>query len=178
MLNISYINNMEKRDLYDINRNLTGETIYKGDKIPENKYIVVVLSFIQNSNGDFLIQKRSKQKDGKYASTGGHPKSGESSIQGMITEIQEEIGLSVLPQELDLIYSGREDSERVFFDIYYLKKDFEISDLTLQKEEVDFVEWDSLDSIKKLIDDGLFLDNHAEEVYRMIDIFKSRGINL
>ena len=56
---------MEKRDLYDINRNLTGETIYKGQTIPEGKYILVVLSFIENSEGKFLIQKRSIQKKRK-----------------------------------------------------------------------------------------------------------------
>ena len=53
----------EKRDLYDINRNLTGETIYKGEEIPEGRYINVVLVFIQNSKGDFLIQKRSERKN-------------------------------------------------------------------------------------------------------------------
>lgn len=169
---------MEKRDLYDKNRNLTGKTIYKGEPIPPNCYITVVLSFIQNSKGEFLIQKRSPQKDGLYGSTGGHPKSGESSIQGMVTEIQEEIGLTIKPQELELIYSGREDNCHVFFDIYYTKKDFDISDLVLQKEEVDFVEWASIKRIKELINDGLFLKNHAEEVYRLIDIFRQRGIEL
>lgn len=49
---------MEKRDLYDSNRNLTGETIYKGEQTPDGKFIVVVLIFIQNSEGKFLIQKR------------------------------------------------------------------------------------------------------------------------
>ena len=67
---------MEKRDLYDEKRNLTGETILKGDKIPEGKYIVVVLVFIQNSEGKFLIQKRSERKNGKFATTDEHPKSG------------------------------------------------------------------------------------------------------
>ena len=56
---------MEKRDLYDINKKLTSQTIYKNEKIPANRYIIVVLVFIQNSQGKFLIQKRSKQKDGK-----------------------------------------------------------------------------------------------------------------
>ena len=81
---------MEQRDLYDINRRLTGQTIFKGDSIPENNYIIVVLVFIQNSEGKFLIQKRSKIKNGKYATTGGHPKSGENSIQGIISEVKEE----------------------------------------------------------------------------------------
>lgn len=163
---------MERRDLYDINRKPTGETIFKGEKIPLNRYIIVVLSFIQNSKGEFLVQKRSKQKDGKFASTGGHAKTGENSIEAMISEIREELGLNVLPSELNLIYSGREDSERVFFDIYYLKKDFDLESLTLQKEEVDFVEWDSIEKINELIANNLFLENHIEEFYRMIDILK------
>lgn len=163
---------MERRDLYDINRKPTGETIFKGEKIPLNRYIIVVLSFIQNSKGEFLVQKRSKQKDGKFASTGGHAKTGENSIEAMISEIREELGLNVLPSELNLIYSGREDSERVFFDIYYLKKDFDIESLTLQKEEVDFVEWDSIEKINELIANNLFLKNHVEEFYRMMDILK------
>ena len=54
---------MERRDLYDENRNLTGETILKGEEIPKGRYIVVVLVFIQNSKGEFLIQKRSKIKN-------------------------------------------------------------------------------------------------------------------
>ena len=95
---------MEKRDLYDINRNLTGETIFKDEKTPKDRYILVVLVFIQNSKGDFLIQKRSKLKDSKYGSTGGHPKTGENSIQGMMTEIKEEIGLEVQKDDLKLFY--------------------------------------------------------------------------
>lgn len=169
---------MEKRDLYDINRNLTGEYIYKGEKIPPNKYLIVVLSFIQNFEGKFLIQKRSKQKDGKYASTGGHAKSGESSLDAIITEINEEIGLKVLPNELELIYSGREDNKQVFFDIYYTKKDFLIDNLVLQDEEVESVRWCSIIEIKQMINNGLFLDSHAEEFYRILDIFKNKGILL
>ena len=46
---------MEQRDLYDINRALTGKTIFKGDSIPYNHYIVVVLVFIQNSEGKLSV---------------------------------------------------------------------------------------------------------------------------
>ena len=76
---------MEKRDLYNKERNLIGRTIFKGEEIPDNMYILVVLIFIQNSEGKFLIQKRSARKNGKEAATGGHPKSGESRIQRMRT---------------------------------------------------------------------------------------------
>ena len=51
--------------------------------------------FIQNSKGKFLRQKRSKIKNGKYATTGGHPKSGEDSIQGIISEVKEEYSIEL-----------------------------------------------------------------------------------
>ncbi len=155
---------MERRDLYDINRQLIGETIFKNDPIPDGRYIIVVLVFIQNSDGKFLIQKRSTAKDGKFATTGGHPKSGESSLQGIITEVSEEIGLTLNPSELKLYFSGRSDSERVFWDDYYIKLDIpDIKSLTLQESEVESVEWFSADEIHALMKDNTFLINHYEE---------------
>ena len=155
---------MEKRDLYDENRNLTGETILKGDKIPKGKYIVVVLVFIQNSKGEFLIQKRSLRKNGKFATTGGHPKSGESSIQGIITEVEEEIGLKLKPKDLKLYFSGKSETERVFWDDYYVKMDIEdINQLKLQEDEVSSIEWLSEKEIIKLVKQDKFFKNHYEE---------------
>ena len=61
-----------------------------------------------------------------------------------------------------------------FFDLYYMKKDFEISDLVLQEEEVESVQWNTIEEIDELIKKDLFLINHAEEVYRTIEILKSR----
>ena len=80
---------MEYRDLYDKTRTLTSEKILSTEEIPQNRLILVVVIFIENSKGDFLIQKRSKKKDGLWATTGGHPKSGESSLNGIITEVKE-----------------------------------------------------------------------------------------
>jgi len=166
---------VEERDLYDKDRNLTGESIFKGEPIPKGKYIIVVLVMIQNSKGEFLIQKRSRQKDGKYAATGGHVKTGQTSIEGIMDEIQEEIGVTVEPEELECIYSQRFDEAQVFFDLYYMQKDLSISDLVLQAEEVELVQWNTIEEIDELIKKDMFLINHAEEVYRTIDILKSRG---
>ena len=164
---------MEKRDLYDSNRNFTGETIFKGDKTPEGRYIIVVLVFIQNSKGNFLIQKRSKKKNGKYATTGGHPKSGESSIQGILAEVKEEIGLKLKPDNLQLYYSGKSEEERVFWDDYYIKIDIEdIKKLKFQDEEVEDVEWFSESEIMELMKQDKFFKNHYEEFEILIDWLK------
>ena len=165
---------MEKRDLYDKDRKLTGEFIYKGEPVPKGKYIIVLLVMIQNSKGQFLIQKRSKQKGGKFAATGGHVKSGQTSVEGMIDEIQEEIGLTVKPEELELLYSAREDEAQVFFDLYYMKKDIDLLKLVLQEEEVELVQWNTIEEIDELIKKDMFLINHAEEAYRTIEILKQR----
>ena len=51
-------NLMEKRDLYDENKELTGETIYKGQIVPKGKYYITVIIFIQNENNKFFIPKK------------------------------------------------------------------------------------------------------------------------
>ena len=164
---------MEKRDLYDKKRNLTGKTIYKGESVPEGSYIIVVLIYIQNSKGEFLLQKRSARKNGLWATTGGHPKSGEDSIQGILTEVKEEIGVNLNPEKLVKYYGGRSEKERVFWDDYYIKMDVDnIEKLKLQEEEVEKVGWFSIDEIKKMNDEWKFFRNHYEEFEVLMDWLK------
>ena len=87
--------NVEILDLYDEQRNLTGETIYRGEKVPDNRYIFITVIFIQNNKGEFLIQKTSKEKGGYYSSTGGHLNTGETTLDCIIREVNEEIGLDL-----------------------------------------------------------------------------------
>ena len=155
---------MEKRDLYDEKRHLTGETIYKGEEIPNGRYIIVVL---------VLIQKRSEIKNGKYATTGGHCKTGENSIQGILTEIKEEIGLDVKAEDLKLYYSGK--AGFAFWDDYYIKMDVpNIEKLKLQKEEVESVCWLTEEEIKQLMNEDKFFKNHYEEFEILLEWLKNR----
>ena len=39
---------MEKRDLYNENKELTGKTIYKNEEIPEGYFILMIVAFIEN----------------------------------------------------------------------------------------------------------------------------------
>lgn len=168
---------MEKRDLYDKDRNLADKTIFKNFPIPKGHYILVVLIFIQNSDGKFLIQKRSKIKNGKYATTGGHPKAGQSSLEGIITEVKEEIGLDISNQDIKLYYSERVDSESVFSDSYYLKMDIpDINNLKLQKSEVDSIYWFSRDEIENLMKTGKFFKNHYDEFEILLNLLDSNKL--
>ena len=95
----------EKRDLYDKNLKLTGKTYYKGDKVPEGYYPMVVMIAIENSKGEFLMQKRVPRKGGDYGVTGGHPKSGETPYEGIITEVKEELGIGDNETTTDGLFS-------------------------------------------------------------------------
>lgn len=49
---------MELFDLYDDERNFTGETIERGKPLPENRYHLVIHICIFGSDGKMLIQQR------------------------------------------------------------------------------------------------------------------------
>lgn len=149
---------MEKRDLYDVNKNLVGMTFNKGEQVPKGYYYLIVAIFIENSNGEFLIQKRVVSKGGKWATTAGHPKSGENSIQGLCSETLEEIGVDISKEDVKLVDTWINNDQ--IFDIYYLKKDIDLKDITIQQEEVDGVDYATRDEIKEMFLNNQFHENH------------------
>ena len=154
---------MEYRDLFDKNRKPLGEVVAKGEKFGEGKFIVVVMVFIENSKGEMLLQKRSASKGGKWATTGGHPTSGQSSLQGMLQELKEEIGVSVQPEELVLFKTVK--TPKTFVDLYYLHKDMDIKDTKLQESEVQDLRWFTKGQIEQLVKDGQFFMPHYQGAY-------------
>lgn len=149
---------MELRDLYDENKQLTGEKIYKGQDVPKGRYYITVVVFIQNNKNEFLLQKRVKKKDGKWATTGGHPISGETSKQGIITEIKEELGINIVEENVKLFKTIKTEDD--FVDIYYLKEDIDINEIKIQKEEVEDVKWATIDEIQEMIQQEIFSESH------------------
>ncbi len=147
---------MEKRDLYDGERRFTGRTIYKGEDIPKGMHILVVIIVMQNIEGKFLIQKRSINKDGKWALTGGHPKAGESSLEGIKTEVKEELGIDI--PNPTLFYTTKDEDS--FCDLYYLKKDVSLKDLVLQEDEVSDAIYATKEEIDNLFNKGIFKKSH------------------
>lgn len=143
---------MEYLNLYDKNKKITGDIIVRThDKanVPNNKYINIVLVFIKNCEDKFLFQLTSKEKDSVIATTGGHVKSGQTSIEAILCEIEEELGLKIDDNEVE--YVGTYKRKFAFVDVYYLNKNVDISDITLQKEEVESVKWYTVDEINDLI---------------------------
>lgn len=148
---------MEYMDLYDQNKKLTGEFIERSNRhdIPEGRFVNIILIIIENSKNEFLIQKTSKEKNSEYATTGGHVKKGNTNIETVIEEVNEELGLNITEKDFSL-YETFKMHNKVFFDVYYMKKDIDIEELIIQESEVESVEWMTKDKILSLIKNNNF----------------------
>ena len=147
---------MEYRDLYDENKNLTGEKININDEIPKGKYINTVVIFIENDRGELLLQINKKYN--LWSTTGGHPKSGESSIDGIITEVKEELGIDISSDEVILFKTIQTEDD--FVDLYYLNKDIDLMDID-RNEEVGEVGWFNEDEILEMISKKKLIPSHV-----------------
>lgn len=144
---------MEIIDLVDKDGNPTGKTINRGDRIPvDGEYIQVVHIWLQDISGKFLVQKTSERKGGWFATTGGVVSSGQVIKDAAIREVREEIGIDISNE--DVIYLGKGIfNGKVLVNVYFLQKDFSKDNFVLQEEEVQSIDWLSLQEVERLCDE-------------------------
>ena len=160
---------IEVRELYDSNRRKTGEIIRKGEKIPTGRYYITVVIWIEDQFGNFLIQKNKKYN--LWSTAGGHPKYRETSLEGIQTEVEEELGLKIKKKHLTLFKTLKTEDD--FIDLYYIKIPH-TQKFYLQKDEVDAIKWANISEIKDLIKQKLFLPPHIDFLKELIE-WKKNG---
>ncbi|MDA2922553.1 NUDIX domain-containing protein [Patescibacteria group bacterium AH-259-L07] len=115
--------------------------------------------WIYNSKGEILLQLRAENKE-FYPnmwdiSASGHISAGEEPIISALREMEEEIGLSVKPEDLQFfkirkhkaVYKKLVNNE--FYYVYFLNFDGDIKKLTLQDEEVAKIQFFPIDKIEE-----------------------------
>lgn len=150
---------MEVLDVYNdegkpINKTVTRPC--RDEDFELGEHFAVSIIFIENNNGEFLVQKTPK---GDYSSTGGHILSGETPMNAVIRETKEEIGLDISKEKIEELGFRTFDLPLRF--LFYLKKDVDINKVKVDNEEAVSVEWMSKDSINSLIENGNFKRGHA-----------------
>jgi isopentenyldiphosphate isomerase len=168
---------MEIWDIYDQNRMKTGATIERGSKLGDNEYHLVVHVCLFNPAGKMLIQQRQSFKDGWPnwwdVSAGGSALAGETSQEAAAREILEEIGYKTN-------LSNQRPSFTVSFqtgfnDFYLIEDDVDITQLVLQKEEVQAIKWASKEEILQMMDAQEFVPYHRGLIDIMFSMLHCDG---
>ena len=155
MKNNHHLPAQERWDLLDHNRVPTGKTLCRGEKIPAGIYHIVVLGWIVNSSGEFLISRRSPQKSNPllWETTGGAKQAGEDSLKAVMREIKEEVGIDV-SRNRPVFLGTRQRLERIYFDCWMFFKDFPIEAVKLQQGETCDARWVNDDTFLQMIQKG------------------------
>ena len=168
---------MEKFDLYDDNRIPLNRTIARNEKCPQGTNRMTIHICIFNSKNQMLIQRRNLDKKNWPGlwdfSVGGCVQSGETTKQAATRELKEELGLShdfTQDRQYLTIYF-----QTGFDDYFFLEKDVELSEITLQKEEVMDCKWASLDEILEIYDSNHFVPYIRSFLVSIFDLRKQHG---
>ena len=136
--------------------------------------------WVLNTNGELLLQKRSKNKkffpgvwDCAFA---GHIEAGETSIETVVREGKEELGIDINLNNLKHLMTNKEELyhdnifNREFVDVYVYEDNIDINLLKIQKEEVSDVKWMVAEEFFKNIykKNSEFLYYHEKE-YNCLD---------
>ena len=165
---------MEAWDLYTQDRVKTGQTMLRGDPVPEGLFHLQVHVCIFNEQGEMLIQQRQSTKRW-YAglwdySVGGSAVAGDTSLAAAERETLEELGLRVS-------LAGRKPAVTRWYgsmidDYYILPLNVALSDLHLQREEVQAVRWAGREDILVLLAEGQFCPNPPGMIALLFDLFQ------
>ncbi|WP_026824879.1 MULTISPECIES: NUDIX domain-containing protein [Exiguobacterium] len=144
----------ETWDLLDENRQPLGRTHFRGDDLEPNTFHTVIEVFTFDPDGKLLLSRRHPDK--KYPllweGTGGSILAGEMSREGAVRELQEELGLCVLPEQLRFVTTIKRETYFLDLYVYTSERSIDLRQLSLQIDEVVDVrleEWDTvLDSVE------------------------------
>ena len=147
---------MELWDLYNDKKEKIGITHQRGMPIPKGYYHLCVSIWIINQQGEFLLSQRHPDKDYPlyWECTGGSVLSGESSLDGALREVKEELGILLDARNGKLVYQTRRDDLQDFYDVWVFPYDIEIKDLCLQKTEVIEAKWVDRKGLLELYNSG------------------------
>ena len=148
---------MEFWDLYTRDRQPTGETHIRGEKLPPARYHLVVHVWIKNSRGEWLISQRSASRPTfplKWESVGGSVTAGEDSQTGALREAKEEVGVDLDPALGKLVNSTIRDHFQDIKDDWVFLYDGEISLANATTDEVADMRWMTVAEIRRLYDTG------------------------
>jgi len=147
-------------DILDAKGNKTGRLHERGKPLADNDYFLTVQIWILNRNNEFLLAKRTPERNGKWHTPGGCVIAGEDSLTCALREAKEEIGIDLDPECAQLYkritLQGTDYDGYLFADVWLFRQDVDISDTVLQPEEVSDVMWADKGQIEQMLVESTF----------------------
>lgn len=149
---------MELWDLYTEDRQLTGNTHIRGEELPDGAYHLVVHVWIRNRKGEYLISQRSANRPTfplMWECVGGSVVKGETSLQGAIREVKEEVGIYLSDDDGKFVFSktrktidGKKFND--ILDVWLFEYNGEVNLSEATTDEVAQIKWMTRQEIQSL----------------------------
>lgn len=169
-------------DIYDANKKKTGKLCRRGiDKLQKGEYHIVVNAIILNSKNEILMSKRAKHKQSfplLWEFAGGSILAGETSLEGVLREVKEELGIEFSVQQAIFFKEiRREKALPDFKELWLFQKDIAIKDICFTDGEAIDAKWVSINEFLQMYQKGEIVPSicFGEEEYEQIVKIKNRG---
>ena len=128
----------EAWDLLDEHRQPIGRTHFRGDELEPNTFHTVLEVFTFDTDGKLLLSQRHPDKTYPllWEGTGGSILAGETSRQGAVRELKEELGLHVNPEQLRFVTTVKRGTYFLDLYVYGCEQPIDFEQLSLQADEV------------------------------------------
>ena len=171
-------------DILDERGNKTGNIKLRSEVHRDGDWHKAVHIWIFNKQGDVLLQRRAPDKDSHPnmldMSCAGHLSAGDSSIEGALRELKEELNIEIKPEELKYVRTLKRPSKdkKVFInnefdDLYIVITDIDIKDMKYQEDEISEILFVPYKKFKEMIannhPDLLMKHDEFEILFELLD---------
>jgi len=162
---------MEHWDAYDRHGQKTGWTIVRGEPIPRGSYHLVSCVVVRHTDGDFLILRRSEQKEAYpnilEIGVGGCALQGEDALTCARRELEEETGIICN----ELTETGRyvDDRSQAIYEGYLCVTDIPKDEIRLIPEENSEYFWYTTEQFLEFFHSDLCLDRFKRRLKEFVE---------
>lgn len=157
---------MELVDIYN-NRHESLNYQKARKELKNGEYRLSCFIWVINDKEEILLQQRlsnAKKMPNMWGTTAGGAKQGETSLEGALRELKEELGIKALKEELEFIGSYKRIND--FVEVWLCKKNIEINNLVLEETEVQDAKWFSIEEFEKMIENKQGI-NSGFDIFKM-----------
>lgn len=136
-------------------------------------FISAVHLFLIKENRILLLRRfNTGYEDGNYSVPAGHIEADETATNAMIREIQEEIGIEIFSNKLNMIHVMHRKAEHERIDFFFESTEFTGIPQIMEPNKCDDLQWFDLDNLPK---NTVAYVKSAIEVYRNKTTFSEFG---